>query len=540
MILKWLKQNLPSIRSIRLVAGDMFHQFRDKEGNLYGIGTEVGDFSRTTDFDPDFISYYRYLFESSADSNVTDLNSRSTVSGLCDTSMLYKIDIMLTASNYSKNEAGITRVDNPENFLLYVDSHGERKEKATSEDGPNLQRTLLRYISDPNIATVIAKHGNYLDTIFDWEQDKHDGKFYLSSSYKMIDKIDIVDVVNKLFVTKIFTHNKIKYIIHEINFDIIKNRFVARVSPKEAKEEYSEMTLSRNIFGSIFDTLASTPAGQPFVAEEGQNELRTHLVNAMKTGKGKNIQCGILSTEIGKKGKEITGPQKAAEDMKKMIQEVRIQNPEINEYKNTIKSLINTKYKHIFKDGLNSNKIWRYNLYLYQLDLMKKAEFCRMDNVSATVDLSRLKMMNEVDKNKEFCPLLITPNINIELNGFSETYKDLMSLPNYTEFADEFSKDVEELYVAEGYHEDTILNNMVIQLLLKDGYINIDDLSQGRISEKVNRETIAAAKYAIEKFMEQHKKIEPKIQVKSQEQKNRKSNKEAPKDLPEEHNDQVQ
>ena len=42
----------------------------------------------------------------------------------------YKIDIMLSAGNYSKEEAGITRVDNPENFLLYMDAHGERKEKA--------------------------------------------------------------------------------------------------------------------------------------------------------------------------------------------------------------------------------------------------------------------------------------------------------------------------------------------------------------------------------------------------------------------------
>jgi len=81
-ILKWLRNNLEGVRSVKLIAGDMFHEFQDAEGNLYGIGTEVGDFSRTTDFDPDYIKYYKYLFESSADSNVEDLNSRSTVSGM--------------------------------------------------------------------------------------------------------------------------------------------------------------------------------------------------------------------------------------------------------------------------------------------------------------------------------------------------------------------------------------------------------------------------------------------------------------------------
>ncbi|MFQ8806881.1 MAG: hypothetical protein ACLR8Y_19715 [Alistipes indistinctus] len=74
-----------------------------------------------------------------------DRNARSTVSGMCDITMPYKVDIMLSASNYSKNEGGITRIDNPENFLLYIDAHGERKEKATSGDGPNFQCTLKRY-----------------------------------------------------------------------------------------------------------------------------------------------------------------------------------------------------------------------------------------------------------------------------------------------------------------------------------------------------------------------------------------------------------
>ena len=62
---------------------------------------------------------------------------------MCDITMPYKIDIMLSAGNYSKEEAGITRVDNPENFLLYMDAHGERKEKATSQDGPNFHLEAL-------------------------------------------------------------------------------------------------------------------------------------------------------------------------------------------------------------------------------------------------------------------------------------------------------------------------------------------------------------------------------------------------------------
>ncbi|HEM48582.1 MAG TPA: hypothetical protein ENO27_00090, partial [Caldithrix sp.] len=211
MILKWLKKDLPGIRSIKMIAGDMFFVFPDDQGNLYGIGTEEGDFSRVTDFDPDFIKQYYTLFAKAADSNVTDLNSRSTISGFCDITMPFRIDIMLTASNYAREEAGITRYENPENFLLYRDSHGERKEKATSADNPHLQRTLLRYSSDKNIVEILDKHGNYIDDVLNWEKDEQKNKYYLCTSYKMIDKIDIEFVVNKIFIGKSFQYQGLKY-----------------------------------------------------------------------------------------------------------------------------------------------------------------------------------------------------------------------------------------------------------------------------------------------------------------------------------------
>lgn len=507
-VLKWLKNNLEGIRSVKMIAGDMFHEFQDADGNLYGIGTEVGDFSRTTDFDPDYIKYYKYLFESSADSNVDDLNSRSTVSGMCDITMPYKIDIMLSAGNYSKQEGGITRVDNPENFLLYIDAHGERKEKATSQDGPNFQRTLKRYTADKNIVEMIARHGNYLDDVLDWDYNAADKTYYLASSFKLLDKIDVTEVVKMIFVGKNFKASGFKYTIDDVTFDMIQNRFMAIVSYKEGETEYgTELVIDRKIFSTIFDSVASTPGGQPFIAEEDQVECVEHLINCLRGGKdGKGmarfIQCGVLSTEIGKKGREITGPQKAAAALKQLIQEVRVNKPEINEGKIKVKRLLNEKYFHIFGGNMNSGELWRYNFYLYQLENMRKADLRRMDNKSKKVDISNLVDFTPSDRNKEFSPLLVNPNLNIELTSFSETFEELMSLPNYPDFADEFSARVDKLYIAEGYSEETNINNMIVQLLLMESYVSADDIARGSVIEKVNRETIAAAKYAVVRFLD--------------------------------------
>ncbi len=493
MMLKWMKKNLPGVRSLKMIAGDMFHVFPDAEGNLYGIGTEVGDFSRVTDFDPEYIKYYYSLFESSADSNVEDLNSRSTISGLCDVRMPFKIDIMLTASNFAREEAGITRYENPENFILYRDSHGERKEKATSGDNPHFQRTLLRYTGDKNIVDVLDAHGSYIDDVLDWEKDEFTGKTYLCSSYKMIDKIDLDGTVNKIFVDKSFTHNGISLTIKKVNFDIIKNRFIA-IGVNE--EEEHPVTIDRSMFNQIFDALASTPGGQPFIDEVGENKGKKHLIEVLKTGEGKKIQLGILSTDIGRKGKEITGPQMAAEDMRKLIREVRISRPEINENKNKVKKQIHECYAHIFNGHKGNSEVYRYNFWLWQMEQMRKAKFVRIDNSKKEVDLSKLKGFKAEDKNKPFSPLLINPNMNIELSTYSETYLQLMNLPDIAEFAIEFSEVADKLYIASGYTQETVVNNMIIQLLLMNGYILAEDLTRGSIIEKVNRETIAAAKYA--------------------------------------------
>ncbi len=507
-ILKWLKDNLEGIRSVKMVAGDMFHEFQDAEGNLYGIGTEVGDFSRTTDFDPDYIRYYKYLFESSADSNVDDLNSRSTVSGMCDITMPYKIDIMLSASNYSKQEGGITRVDNPENFLLYIDAHGERKEKATSQDGPNFQRTLKRYTADKSIVDVLERHGNYIDDVLDWEYNSQDKQYYLASSYKLLDKIDVLSIVKQIFEAKKFKRDGIRYVIEDVSFDMIRNRFIADVHYYGENNLLinTDIVIDRKLFSSIFDSLASTPGGQPFIDEEHQVETVKTLIHCLRggndgKGKARNIQCGVLSTEIGKKGREITGPQKAAAGLKQLIQEVRVNKPEINEGKVMVKRLLNEKYHHIFGGQMNSSELWRYNFYLYQLEAMRKVDMRRMDNRSKKVDISNLVDFHPVDPAKEFSPLLVTPNLNIELSCFSDTYDELMSLPNYPAFSQEFMERIDKLYITDGYSEETNINNMIVQLMLMEGYISTDDIARGSVIEKVNRETIAAAKHAVVSFL---------------------------------------
>lgn len=490
MMLKWMKKNLPGVRSLKMIAGDMFHVFPDKDGNLYGIGTEVGDFSRVTDFDPEYIKFYYSLFESAADSNVEDLNSRSTISGLCDVRTPYKIDIMLTASNFAREEAGIVRYQNPENFILYRNSHGERKEKATSGDNPNFQRTLLRYTSDQKVVDLIDKHGSYLDDVLDWQMDEKSGIIYLASSFKTMDKIDPEEIVNEIFAGKEIAYQGEQFTVNKVRFDIIDNRFTAIASNQN---KAVEVQIDRAFFNQIFNALASTPAGQPFIDEINELEGKQALVDILKNGEGKKIQLGILSTDIGRKGKEITGPQIAAEDMHKLIREVRIARPEINRNKNKVIQQVKANYAPIFEGSKGNSEIFRYNFWLWQMEQMRKARFVRIDDASKPVDLSRLKGYQQQPVDKQFSPLLVTPNMNMELSSFGESHRQLMEVPYNKELQQEFMAFEKQVYFAEGYSKEASINNLVLQLLLLQGYLLNDDLTKGSLNEKINREILAAA-----------------------------------------------
>ena len=342
----------------------------------------------------------------------------------------------------------------------------------------------------------------------------------------MMDKIDIEELVGQIFIGKSFDEKGETFEITEVKFDIIKNRFHAKGISGKNK---CVTIIDRDIFSANYDSLASTPAGQPFIAESGQLKSTKYFIDALKNGrdaktKAQNVQFGILSTDIGKKGKEISGPQKAAEDMKKLIQEVRISNPEINRNRQIIRELIDEKYGKLLNNNKTSNEMWRYNFFLSQIHKMKHTKLVRFDDKNSEIDLSGIHDEN-FDYSTAFTPLLVTPNVNIELSSFTETYEQLMSLPNIQDFANQFYESAKTLYIAKNYSHETIVNNLIMQLLLTNSYLNAEDINRGGITEKVNRETLAAARFAAEKLISENKKTQIKVSIKAETKKEDKKGK---------------
>lgn len=133
---------------------------------------------------------------------------------------------------------------------------------------------------------MISRHGNYLDDILDWDYNPSDKQYYLASSFKLLDKIDVTEVVKMIFVNRRFVRDGISYLIEDVSFDMIQNRFIATAVYESDNEKiYTDVVIDRKIFSSMFDSLASTPGGQPFISEEGQVECVENLILCLRGGK---------------------------------------------------------------------------------------------------------------------------------------------------------------------------------------------------------------------------------------------------------------
>ncbi|KKR23510.1 MAG: hypothetical protein UT55_C0090G0001 [Candidatus Peregrinibacteria bacterium GW2011_GWE2_39_6] len=136
-----------NIQYIDLLAGDMVSLWIDDDGDFSVMGTEQGDFMRMKDIGQNWQERYKYLIDFASSTNLGDANAREMISGLCDIEKfthLNKVDVLAAVNNSQEPPGGnpYQLVENPAELLTNTFILGERIEKKTSGDQPNLHLSL--------------------------------------------------------------------------------------------------------------------------------------------------------------------------------------------------------------------------------------------------------------------------------------------------------------------------------------------------------------------------------------------------------------
>lgn len=75
-----------------------------------------------------------------------------------------------------------------------------------------------------------------------------------------------------IFVNRRFVRDGISYLIEDVSFDMIQNRFIATAVYESDNEKiYTDVVIDRKIFSSMFDSLASTPADSRSFPRKGRS-----------------------------------------------------------------------------------------------------------------------------------------------------------------------------------------------------------------------------------------------------------------------------
>lgn len=343
-----------NVASIDLLSGDMLSLFVAEDNKLVGgetqiymVGTEKGDYMRTTDISEGWQERFRDLIESGSHTNAKDpTNPRITVDGICDENKFLipvRVNGFFNINNFDTPPGGqaLVKTEDARNLLMHEYVRGYRGEKGTSGDQPNIYASLKASIKenpDPQFSEPLQEVLDEFNEGFDsdilgWNNiviDENGKAANATLCFK--DRPGEVFSAKKA-VQKIFVGKTLKYPVawdkkgkptDYLDAEIKDTKFDPQTSQYKVILKFSNGTQKtvpldrKNVFSKIFQPIASTFDGDPFVDPEGMDELMEYFARVMNQTE---IITGTIYTQLKREGMEFDGPSIAADALINMLLE---------------------------------------------------------------------------------------------------------------------------------------------------------------------------------------------------------------------------
>ncbi|MBI4232320.1 aminotransferase class I/II-fold pyridoxal phosphate-dependent enzyme, partial [Candidatus Peregrinibacteria bacterium] len=425
-----------NVESIELIAGDMLSLWRGADGDVYMLGTESGDFMRMTDIGEDWQNNLRDLIAQSSKTNKDHpTNPRTTVPGLCRPNVFLKpvrLNFAFLFDNFNIPPGSSFQEEESARNLMTVEyPKGYRREKGTSGDQPNLKASIL-FSKNPRREVLIDRYGEEalkeFDELLGWE-------LVLAASGKVQNGIlRFKDVPNQIFranalVAEMFRGQHVTlgdktYEIRDTGVSVENACYnIILVDENGARKEFP---LDRNIFDQLYPPVASTYCGNPFISPQGMGERLSWIADAMDEA---GVITGTVYTQLAVPGRQFSGPAKAADDHRTMLQRDKRVNARFQRQKEKVISALTTKYGHdLLGEGDVPERLMFYNVRQYEEQQSESVHI--VDKEGNTIPLKTPHFVNrkpDIDsatgesKAFEFKPSLIVPEVAAAIKQICRT-----------------------------------------------------------------------------------------------------------------------
>jgi hypothetical protein len=288
------------------------------------------------------------------------------------------------------------------------------------------------------------------------------------------------EVENQSFLTFVSTAlSAISFHVTKIDYDPRANNFHAIIKGTDGNER--DILLDRTVFDQVYNPIASTYCGNPFMDPHGMGKILRRFGKAMKDA---GVITGTLYTQLAIDGEQFNGPARAAQSIVDFIATDKRINERFTTHKNKVVASLTKKYgQAVFGQDALPKKLQAYNLYL--LERQESDNVHLVDEQGRTIPIQTPYFKNEKksgnNEEAEFEPSLITP----EVTAYLEEILSNADAANVN--VDEFSPDLSQY--AHIQSADT-REELIYQILLANGLMGLD------YKEGVLREHVAEVKYA--------------------------------------------
>lgn len=453
-----------TIESIELLAGDMLSMFTGADGQLYMMGTEEGDFMRMNDIPKNWEERFRDRLERASKTNLKSKNARQTISGLCNPDEFLRpvrVNMFFNINNFEEPAGEAFREERTAANLLteeYV--RGYRREKGTSGDQPNLRASVF-YSKDTRRMELLEQHGENMDRLLNWEVIPDETGKVRNGILAFRDVPGEIfharALARDLFEGREIEKNGKRWRIQNVKYDIRKNRFGVIL---ESDGEKQEALLDRTIFDQIYNPIASTYCGDPFIHPEGMDAILKRFARTMQKTE---VVTGTIFTRLAITGQEFEGPSEAARSLLHFLKTDPRINQRFQRNKRRIYTALREKYgEQIFGAADLPIEIQAHNLL--RLERHESDTIRLVDESGGTINLKTPHYHYDSAKSKsEFIPGLITPELQQEIETVCQN-------PAYDRNLEDFRWEPSDYQHIKAWNNK---EELIYQILLRNGVMSL-------------------------------------------------------------------
>jgi len=499
------------VEGIEFLSGDMLSMFEGNDGQMYMLGTEEGDFMRMTDIPDDWKERVRDRINNGSKTNISDQkNPRITIGNLCKPSQFQRpvrVNCFFNINNFKvPNGSSVRESESPRNLLLHEYVKGYRGEKGTSGDQPNLFASISEG-DDNSQHPVIQEFGKELDLLLGWDiltgSDGKAANAFMSFNDIPGGRPKAENMVKAMFMGKTVGYSEIigtRYDVRKNHFYVtlksnlnaeqifdmqsyvnkidallsdepnLKNKSELEKEKEELKKELNrayngpeEVVLDREgVFSRIYQPIASTYAGNPFVSAEKMGPTLERFAAIMEQA---GVITGTIYTQLKLDGMTEKGPAKASQDLLKFLFEDERVNARFQKHIRIVDHKLREKYGPI---ALNSSTIpddvMAHNLFL--MEVHESENVHAINGKKERIDLKTPHYKYDPEKAKQpFNPSLITPEI-------SEVIKDICDTSEYDKISlGSFEIDMTQFKHIQAWDSK---EELIYQILIKNGLAKLN------------------------------------------------------------------